>query len=366
MVASSEEAESFPRRDLELGFCRSCGFIQNVLFDPGVHRYSPDYEETQAFSPRFQEFLREMCADQIERHDLHGKDVLEIGCGKGEFLVELCEQGGNRGIGIDPGYRPERTQSDAASRIRFIQDFYSTKYADLTADYVACRHTLEHIQPVREFVREVRRTLDARRDAVVFFELPDVERVLREGAFWDIYYEHCTYFTLGSLARLFRSCGFDVLDLATGFDDQYLLIVARPGDGTGGTQLAAEQDLAAVTAAVKSFRSRVPSAISDWRSRLSELAQAGKRAVLWGSGSKAVAFLTTLGIRDEVRYVVDINPHKHGMYLAGTGQLIVAPAFLTEYQPDLIILMNPIYRDEVRSDCLELGVQAELVALEGS
>ena len=36
------------------------------------------------------------------------------------------------------------------------------------------------------------------------FELPDSRRVFDEVAFWDIYYEHCSYFTPGSLARLFR------------------------------------------------------------------------------------------------------------------------------------------------------------------
>ena len=44
---------------------------------------------------------------------------------------------------------------------------------------------------------------------MVFFELPDTERVLTEAAFWDIYYEHCSYFTPGSLARLFRRTGFE-------------------------------------------------------------------------------------------------------------------------------------------------------------
>ena len=46
----------------------------------------------------------------------------------------------------------------------------------------------------------------------MFFELPDVMRELCEGAFWDLYYEHCTYFSCGSLARLFRATGFEVLD----------------------------------------------------------------------------------------------------------------------------------------------------------
>ena len=35
---------------------------------------------------------------------------------------------------------------------QFIQDFYSERYAHLTGDYVCCRHTLEHIGPVPDFV----------------------------------------------------------------------------------------------------------------------------------------------------------------------------------------------------------------------
>ena len=54
----------------------------------------------------------------------------------------------------------------------------------------------------------VRASLGDRRDVLVFFELPDQERVYDECAFWDIYYEHCTYFTNGALERLFLDCGF--------------------------------------------------------------------------------------------------------------------------------------------------------------
>ena len=47
--------------------------------------------------------------------------------------------------------------------------------------------------------------------------------------------------------------------------------------------------------------------------------------ILWGGGSKAVAFLTTLDVREGIEYAVDINPRRSGTFLAGTGQEIVAP-----------------------------------------
>src|SRR5579872_1317878 len=59
MLSSREEAQAFPRGDIELGFCGECGFIGNVRFDPRLERYSAAYEETQAYSPRFLRFLDE-------------------------------------------------------------------------------------------------------------------------------------------------------------------------------------------------------------------------------------------------------------------------------------------------------------------
>jgi len=364
MVSSVEEARAFPRGDLSLAVCHGCGFVQNTEFDPGVHDYSPDYEETQAFSPYFQRFCTELCDRQIEKHDLRGKTALEIGCGKGEFLVELCERGDMRGIGIDPGYRPERTRSAAAERLEFIQDFYSEKYAYLRADYVCCRHTLEHIQPVREFVQLVRRAIGDRPETTVFFELPDFERVLEEQAFWDIYYEHCSYFTLGSLARLFRACGFEILDLYKAYADQYLMIEMRP-NGAPGSTFAAEDDLAATLRGVARFKEAIGRRLDGLRADVQRIRDAGEKAVLWGSGSKAVSYVTTLGLADELEYVVDINPHKHGKFLAGSGHEIVGPEFLRSYRPEHVIVMNPVYCDEIRRDLSNLGVEATVTAIGG-
>ena len=103
--------------------------------------------------------------------------------------------------------------------------------------------------------------------------------------------------------------------------------------------------------------------LAKWKDELKALKLGGGRVVLWGGGSKAVAFLTTLNLRDEIKYAVDINPNKHGTYIAGTGQEIVASAFLVEYKPDVVIVMNPIYCDEIQQDLNEMGLDPELMPL---
>jgi SAM-dependent methyltransferase len=363
LVPTLEQAQSFARGTLRLGFCAQCGFISNTAYDPSLQDYSLSYEETQGFSPRFREFARELAERWIERYDLRGKDVLEIGCGKGDFLALMCEVGGNRGVGIDPSVVEERIESEAAERMTFIKDYYSEAYWALVGDAVVCRHTLEHIHPTGEFVRLVRESLGERMDTIVLFELPDVRRVLHEVAFWDLYYEHCSYFSPGSLARLFRRAGFDVLDLSLAYDDQYILVECRPSNGRVSDRLRLEDDPSELAHDVQRFRERYAATAARWRKGLGRVREAGRRAVIWGSGSKGVSFLTTLGIEAEVEYAVDINPYKHGMYMAGTGQRIVPPEFLREYRPDLVIAMNPVYLAEIGAALQSLGVEAELVAV---
>lgn len=364
LLPTREEAVNYPRGDIRLGFCRTCGFISNTAFDPSLHEYSDRYEETQGYSPTFNAFARRLAEHLIERYDLHGKDILEIGCGKGEFITLLCDMGGNRGIGIDPAYVAERSLARPSERVTFITDFYSEKYAHLHADFVVCKMTLEHIHDTAAFVGMVRRALDGRPDTTVFFQIPDTTRVLAEIGFWDIYYEHCSYFTPGSLARLFRRCGFDVLDLWRDYGDQYLMIEAQPGSGRDRAFPELENDLERTAADVEMFRCEAPRALRRWREYLAQQYAAGRRVVLWGSGSKGVAFLTTLGIEREITHTVDINPNKHGMFMAGTGQQIVSPAFLRDYQPHVVIIMNPIYRDEIQRDLSALGVTADVLTVE--
>lgn len=364
MLSSREEALAFPRGQIELGFCRTCGFIGNVRFDPGLERYSAAYEETQAYSPRFLRFLDEVWDDQIARFELGpGMTALEIGCGKGEFLVGLCERSGCAGIGIDPAYRPERTRSSAADRMTFIRDFYGPKYAHLQADYVCCRHTLEHIAPVHEFVRLVRQTIGDKRHVNVFFELPDMERVLQQGAFWDIYYEHCTYFTRGSLARLFRSAGFDTQRLYKAYDGQYLMLEAQPAPQPTEPMLPQENDLATISSLVTRFDRQVSERLQSLRDALARHRAQGHRLAIWGSGSKCVSLISSLRLGPELVAVVDINPHKHGKFLAGSGLEIVSPDALRSLRPEVVLVMNSIYSDEIRHDLAVRSLQPELIAL---
>ena len=364
LLGSPKEAQSYPRGDIALGFCDQCGFISNTAFEPALTEYSGRYEETQGFSATFNKFHRELAERLIEQYDLHDKDVLEIGCGKGEFITLLSQLGNNRGVGFDPGYREDRNLSEAAKKVVFVTDFYSEKYAHYQADFICCKMTLEHIRDTADFLGTVRRSIGDRQDTIVFFQIPEVTRILVDCAFEDIYYEHCSYFSPGSLARLFRSKGFDVLAVKKEYGDQYLTIEARPGGNRAiRPELAEEDDLQFLRQSVATFPKRCEAKLAEWRGRLEDYAKKGSKVVLWGSGSKGVSFLTTLSAGRAIEYVVDINPHRQGYFMSGTGQAIVSPEFLQSYKPDAVIVMNAIYCDEIRRQLEEMQLSPDLIAV---
>jgi hypothetical protein len=84
---------------------------------------------------------------------------------------------------------------------------------------------------------------------------------------------------------------------------------------------------------------------------------------LWGSGSKCVSLLSSLKPDMEYLHVVDINPHRHGRFLPGSGLEIHSPDSLRRVQPQLVIAMNSIYLGEIRSALDELSVPATLMGL---
>ena len=362
LMHSQEEALNYPRSNIRLALCESCGFIRNLDFDPSLVDYRQDYEETQGFSEVFNSFAQSLAERLVTANDLHGKDILEIGSGKGEFLALLCEIGNNSGTGIDPGYVPGRLRSPAMERMTFIRDYYDETYEGLSSDFICSRHTLEHIQAVARFARLLRRSIGERRDVRVFIEVPDTERVLKERAFWDIYHEHCSYFTLGSLGRLFRAEGFELLELDKEYDDQYLVLTAAPSS-VPPPRHSAEETPQEVVDWVDRFELSVVAATRDWRARITGLRAAGKRVVVWGSGSKGVTFLTTLGLGGEIDMVIDINPHKQGKFMPGTGHRIVGPDALSQHAPDVVVAMNSVYCDEIRWELKRRDVIAEVVGI---
>ena len=179
---------------------------------------------------------------------------------------------------------------------------------------------------------------------------------------WDIIYEHCSYFTSESLTNLFVRAGFEPIKIAEQYDGQFLTIEAQPGITNINSVSNCERTLIDINSLIRKFHNAYQDKMDSWQHTLSRIKRQQSRVVFWGAGSKGITFLNALDIsHNQVEYIVDLNPRKHGKFVAGTGQQVIAPDFLKEYQPQTVIIMNPIYHAEIQQAVENMDINAELV-----
>ncbi|MFV0316431.1 MAG: class I SAM-dependent methyltransferase [Microthrixaceae bacterium] len=364
LFGTRQEALAVPTGTLDLAACPDCGFVQNRAFDPGLVSYDSANEDSQAHSQRFIDYARSMSRDLISDHGLVGARALEVGCGKGDFLRIFCQESGGSGVGMDPAVGPGALESPGERLELRAERFTGTTRTG--ADVILCRHTLEHVADVRAFVGEIAAAAVAE-SAVVFLEVPDVARVLAEGAFWDVYYEHCSYFTAESLEGLVAASGMKVVKCTNVYEDQYLALEAvapsQAGEEQARRQRFHTEQGECVVSSARSFSAEVADLRAHWRRYIMSYKENGDVVVLWGGGSKAVSFLSETGLGETVDAVVDVNPRKAGLYLPGSALPVVKPDVLTGLDPAAVVVMNPVYEDEIRADIQAMGLNSEVISI---
>jgi 2-polyprenyl-3-methyl-5-hydroxy-6-metoxy-1,4-benzoquinol methylase len=363
VCATAEEARQFTRGDLLLAFCAGCGFVFNTAFDPGSLRFSAAYDNFQSCSPYFQHYLTELGESLLTKYRLHGKVVIEVGCGKGEFLRLLCKDGRNRGVGFDPAYVGPDTAEGGA--VRFVRGFYDSQQTPYAPDFVCCRHVIEHLQSPLEMLRAVRQAIGNRVNSYVYFETPALPWILDTVTFWDFFYEHCSYFTSECLAWAFEQTGFQPLETHLAFDEQYLCIEAKPTLAASTAGAPRPRSAPNLWSKIQSFLARLQGRMEACEEKIDAFARAGGCAI-WGAAAKGTTLVNTIDPHNHrIRFLIDINPAKQGKYVPGTGHPIVSPSYLREQRSRIagIVNMNPNYLEENRAIVAQMSLAIPIVQL---
>ena len=352
-----EASTAIARASFRLVACVGCGLLFNADHDERLVEYSPACIETQAGSAQHRAFVDELAQAWIDRYGLRGATVVEVGAGfDAGFLTRLVELSGGFGIAIDPALAGA---AEHPGSIATLAERFGPEHAAIEGRALVCRHTLEHVSDVRAFLAATRGWAVANDDAPVLFEVPDLGRILAEDAFWDMYYEHCSYLDAETLAAAFRLHGLAPARVEHVYGGQYLVLEARPAEPEPPDPSLGERTVAAATASA----ARISRSIATAAERLTALGDR-KRLVVWQAGGKALALLTLTGTTELVSAVVDVNPAKRGRFLPGTGHAIRGPADLPELDPEVVVLMNPVYVSEVRETLASLRVAAEVVTVD--
>lgn len=364
---SVDAARAAPRGALRLGVCHACGLVHNVAFEPALVAYAPGYENSLHGSPAFDRWARGAAATLVERHDARGGAALDIGGGRGEFMALLIEAGVARGLVVDPSAPDTATEVEPIrggqrSRAGVTIERRTFRPSDVTGDtrLVVSRHVLEHLARPAELLRAILAETTRVR-AGVYIEVPNGLFTLRDLGVWDLIYEHCSYFTPSALTRLFERAGADSVGAREAFHAQFLSaehVYGAPRSAHGLEVTAPSR----IVELCRAFAAEYAALLALWSGALA--ARRHRRIALWGTGSKGATFLNVVPGAERIACAVDVNPLKHGLFVAGSGHLIASPTTLVERGIEEIIVLNPAYADEICRMARELGLDAEIVTVE--
>jgi Methyltransferase domain/C-methyltransferase C-terminal domain len=302
-----------PRGRIALAVCPSCGHVANTAFDRKLVQFDAAFEAALFHSPTYTEYALGVVDRLVKRYDLAGRRVLEIASGSRVLLDRLTE------LGCTASGAPGATVS--------------------SADFVLARFVLEHMADPFALLRSMRKHA-----AHAFIEVPDAGYDLTTAG-WDCIYPHVGYFSASSLSAVLARAGWVVDDMGTAFNSQYLWACVSSGEST----------LDAVVP--PSYEPQFDAATAHWRQAL-----VGRRAVVWGAGTRGTMFCNRVDPRGAlVLGVVDRSPAKHGRYLPLTGHRVLAPGELPALNPDTVILTNPAYRTEIADELADFGLHPEVL-----
>lgn len=356
------EAKAAPQGEMHLVICRDCTLMFNAGFDEASITYSPGYENALHFSPHFREFAEGLCADLVGRYDLAGKDIVELGCGDGFILATMIGQGVKTATGFDPSMEGRHPPFLDVDGVDIVPELFRAGHIDRDFDFLLCRHVLEHLPDPVSVLSDIRAAIGGA-GTPIYFEQPNGAWILESRSVWDVIYEHYTYWSPVSVETLYRRTGFEPTSVTAGYGDQFLMAEARPAEADPGWLPSADAVEGELERA-RSFAAAIEAERSTWQARLSEIAAAGHKAVIWGAGSKGISFSIMVPTESgTLSAMIDVNDRKHGKYVPGLGLKVASPDEIPTLSPDLVLIANGLYADEIAGTVRGFGLAPEFATI---
>jgi 2-polyprenyl-3-methyl-5-hydroxy-6-metoxy-1,4-benzoquinol methylase len=312
--------------DIKVCQCSGCGLVQLANEPVPYHK---DVIRASAFSEEMRLFRLEQFKEFIDQYALKHKKVIEIGCGRGEYLslmnsfevdvygvehnvasVEVCRQ---KNLKVSALYLDDETQQlpDAPFDAFFILNF------------------LEHMPDPNTVLRIIKSGLSE--GAIGMVEVPNFDETLKRNLFFDFVTDHLFYFTEETLAFTLRLNGFEVLEMRTVWHNALLSAVVRK---------RAPMEMKHFHKALEKFKDGIKGFLQQY---------CGRRIAVWGASHHALTILSMMKMQDAIVYVVDSAPFKQNHYTPVTHIPIVSPKRLKHDPVDVVIVMAAGYSDEVVS-----------------
>lgn len=319
--------------DLSLFQCAKCGLVQ---FDCEPVAYYKDVIRSGGFTTTMTELRRKQYKYLIEKYNLSGKKILEVGCGQGEFLNVLQE------FDVEPWgieNRAELVNLAEGKGLNVIQGFITDEgnpcgnkgpfSAFLSFNF------LEHQPDPNMMMQKIYDNLDD--NGIGLVTVPSFEYIMSNDGFYELIRDHIAYYTFDTLKFLMNKNGFEVLEEEIVNRDTLSIIV----------QKRKKYNLEKIEKSYVELK-------NFFKEFLLKCRDEDQRVAIWGASHQGFTIASSLQLGNEIEYIVDSAPFKQGKYAPASHIPIVSPEYFVEHQVDIIIIIAPGYTEEIQKRILEL------------
>jgi SAM-dependent methyltransferase len=350
--------------------CRKCALVQLPEIASREELFREDYVYYSSYSSSWLKHSEEYVKKMVSKLDLGPSDlVLEVASNDG-YLLQYFQNENVKVLGVEPA---AGVASVAIQKgIPTIVDFFGKDLAlRLGFDYqprlIVANNVLAHVPDIHDFVAGFSSIIA--QDGIITFEFPHLLNLIKSNLFDTIYHEHYSYLSLTALEPIFSSHDLKIVDvekIATHGGSLRVFVARKKSnwettDSVNRTiQLESEFDprtkLVYETLHQNSLNVKI-----DLLEDLVRLKKEGKVVAAYGAAAKGNTLLNYAAIdSDLIKYVVDLNPNKQGMYLPGSRIPVVGVDHLYQTKPDVLLVLPWNISTEIKtqlSDMVEAGMK---------
>ena len=313
-ISSLEQIEEDQPITLMVCQCIDCGLIQ--LKNNPVSYYK-DVITAASLSEGSKENLANEWRPFIEKYNILGKDAIEVGSGKGDFL-EVLERLDVNAYGIEHSLEnikecKKKKLNVEKAYLTELPKAYHKKYS-----LVVCNNFLEHQPETKNYLSCLRNLVSD--DGVIYISVPNVDYLLEKKCLYEFVADHLVYFTEKTLRKAMEINGFNILESYKKNNGNDLVVIAKPE-----ARINIDGAIETVLDIVKSIQKEV---------------NKHKNVVIWSAGHRALALMAIAKL-EKIKYVIDSASFKQGKFTPILHKKIISPEDFINIKCDLLIIMLP-------------------------
>ncbi len=316
--------------ELSLYECSGCGLIQ---FDAPPVSYYRDVIRATGVSEKFRKLRFDQYKRFIDRFELVGKRLLEVGCGGGEFL-EILKDFPVQSTGIEHNHN--LVTLAASKNLNVIEGFIESDndiLPDAPYDAFLSFNFFEHQPNPCGMLQGIYENLIER--GVGLMTVPSFEYFQEQASYYEFMRDHIAYYTKESMERVLHMNGFEVVE-SNRFNHDTLELFVQKRSKTCLVNYIAQKD-------------KLHAEINQL---LQEMSAEKGDVYVWGASHQAFTLLSTLQLNASINGIIDSASFKWNKYSPASHIPIMSPDILKNVTPKCVIIMAPGFSDEICNQIL--------------